>query len=101
MTYLDISPDIRQLGREAEQAVRPYFDRIDAISEHNTEKVLAAFAKNHVAEAMPAPPAMAMMTRAGIRWIRFMRTFSERKLLWCASALSMAPMLCAAPCFPQ
>ena len=52
MTYLDISPDIRQLGREAEQAVRPYFNRIDAISEHNTEKVLAAFAKNHVAEAM-------------------------------------------------
>ena len=52
MTYLDISPDIRQLGREAEQAVRPFFDRIDEISEHNTEKVLAAFSKNHVAEAM-------------------------------------------------
>lgn len=52
MTYLDISPEIRRLGREAEQAVRPYFDRIDEISEHNTEKVLAAFAKNRVAEAM-------------------------------------------------
>ncbi|MCD8356126.1 MAG: methionine gamma-lyase family protein [Clostridia bacterium] len=52
MTYLDISPEIRQLGRDAELAVRPYFNEIDGISEHNTEKVLAAFAKNRVAEAM-------------------------------------------------
>lgn len=52
MTYLDISPEIRQLGAEAEQAIRPYFERIDAISERNTEKVLAAFSKNRVAEAM-------------------------------------------------
>ncbi|MDO4174375.1 MAG: methionine gamma-lyase family protein [Eubacteriales bacterium] len=52
MTYLDISPEVRQLGAEAEQAIRPYFERIDAISERNTEKVLAAFSKNRVAEAM-------------------------------------------------
>lgn len=52
MNYLDISPEVRQLGQEAERAIRPLFDRIDAISEHNTEKVLAAFAKNRVAEAM-------------------------------------------------
>lgn len=50
MTYLDISPEVRQLGREAEQAIRPLFDRIDEISEHNTEKVLAAFAKNRVSD---------------------------------------------------
>lgn len=52
MTYLDISEEVRQLGREAEEAIRPYFNQIDAISEHNTEKVLAAFSKNRVAEAM-------------------------------------------------
>lgn len=52
MTYLDISPEIRQLGKDAEKAVRPLFERIDEISEQNTEKVLAAFAKNRVAEAM-------------------------------------------------
>ena len=52
MNYLNISPEIRQLGQQAEEAVRPMFARIDAISEHNTEKVLAAFAKNRVAEAM-------------------------------------------------
>lgn len=50
MTYLDISQEVRQLGREAEQAIRPLFDRIDEISEHNTEKVLAAFAKNRVSD---------------------------------------------------
>lgn len=52
MTYLDISAEIRQLGKAAEEAIRPYFNQIDAISEHNTEKVLAAFSKNRVAEAM-------------------------------------------------
>ena len=52
MSFLDISEEIRQLGAKAEKAVRPYFDAIDEISEYNTEKVLAAFAKNRVAEAM-------------------------------------------------
>ena len=52
MSFLDISEEIRQLGAQAEKAVRPYFDVIDEISEYNTEKVLAAFAKNRVAEAM-------------------------------------------------
>ena len=52
MSFLDISEEIRQLGAKAEKAVRPYFDAIDEISEYNTEKVLAAFAKNRVAEVM-------------------------------------------------
>lgn len=52
MNYLDISPEVRQLGRDAEKAIRPLFDRIDEISEHNTEKVLAAFSKNRVGESM-------------------------------------------------
>ena len=52
MTYLDISTKIRQLGQQAEQAIAPLFARIDEISEHNTEKVLAAFAKNRVGESM-------------------------------------------------
>lgn len=52
MNYLDISPEVRQLGRDAEKAIRPLFDRIDEISERNTEKVLAAFSKNRVGESM-------------------------------------------------
>lgn len=52
MNYLDISPEVRRLGQQAEKTIRPLFERIDEISERNTEKVLAAFAKNRVAEAM-------------------------------------------------
>lgn len=52
MNYLDISPEIRRIGQEAEKAIRPMFDRIDEISERNTEKVLAAFSKNRVGESM-------------------------------------------------
>lgn len=52
MNYLDISPEVRQLGCDAEKAIRPLFDRIDEISERNTEKVLAAFSKNRVGESM-------------------------------------------------
>ena len=52
MSYLNISPEIRQLGQLAEQAIRPLFAKIDEISESNTEKVLAAFAKNRVSDSM-------------------------------------------------
>ena len=52
MNYLDISAEVRSIGEEAEKAIRPMFDHIDEISEHNTEKVLAAFAKNRVGESM-------------------------------------------------
>ena len=52
MSYLNISPEIRELGQQAEQAIRPLFAKIDEISEKNTEKVLAAFAKNRVSDSM-------------------------------------------------
>ena len=48
---LQINDRVRQLGRQAEQALREQFDRIDAIAAENTEKVLAAFQKHKVAEA--------------------------------------------------
>ena len=50
--YIKISPEIRALGREAEREIRPYFERLEEICDRNTEKVLAAFAKNRVAEVM-------------------------------------------------
>ena len=46
--YIKISPEIRALGREAEREIRPYFERLEEICDRNTEKVLAAFAKNRV-----------------------------------------------------
>ncbi|MCQ5128223.1 methionine gamma-lyase family protein [Butyricicoccus faecihominis] len=48
--YLAISEEIRALGRQAEREIMPYFARIDEICEENTEKVLAAFAKNRVSD---------------------------------------------------
>ncbi len=52
MNELNISQEIRSLGQKAEQDIQPLFARIDAISERNTEKVLAAFAKNRVSDSM-------------------------------------------------
>ena len=48
--YIKISPEIRALGREAEREIRPYFERLEEICDRNTEKVLAAFAKNRVSD---------------------------------------------------
>ena len=48
---LQINEKVRALGRQAEEALREQFDRIDAIAAENTEKVLAAFQKHKVAES--------------------------------------------------
>ncbi|MDY3618892.1 methionine gamma-lyase family protein [Agathobaculum sp.] len=47
---LQISEEIRALGCQAEREIMPYFTRIDKICDQNTEKVLAAFAKNRVSD---------------------------------------------------
>ena len=47
---LQISDRVRQLARQAEEEIRPQFERIDAIAARNTEKVLSAFRKYRVAE---------------------------------------------------
>ena len=52
MNSLTISPEIRELGRRAEQEILPLFARIDEICDRNTEKVLAAFSKNRVSASM-------------------------------------------------
>jgi cystathionine beta-lyase family protein involved in aluminum resistance len=46
-----ISDRVRALGDEAQAALTEQFQRIDAIAEQNTQKVLAAFQKNKVSEA--------------------------------------------------
>ncbi len=48
--YLKISEEIRALGQQAEREIMPYFTRIEDICDRNTEKVLAAFAKNRVSD---------------------------------------------------
>lgn len=48
--HLGLSADIYELGKQAEREIAPYFTRIEAICDENTEKVLAAFAKNRVSD---------------------------------------------------
>lgn len=48
---LQISERVRNLAVEAQAGLRAQFDRIDAIAEENTQKVLAAFQSHRVAES--------------------------------------------------
>lgn len=48
---LQISDRVRSLAAQAQREIRDQFDRIDAIAEENTQKVLSAFQKYRVAEA--------------------------------------------------
>lgn len=48
---LQISERVRALAAEAQASLRGQFDRIDAIAEANTQKVLASFQKHRVAES--------------------------------------------------
>ena len=48
---LQLSDKVLSLAAQAQADLRPQFDRIDAIAEENTRKVLAAFQKHRVAEA--------------------------------------------------
>lgn len=46
-----ISEKVRQLGAQAQADLREQFERIEAIAEANTQKVLSAFQKHRVAES--------------------------------------------------
>ncbi|MBR1970405.1 MAG: methionine gamma-lyase family protein [Clostridia bacterium] len=50
-----IKDEIKNLAYEAESSIRPYFDRIDEIAMFNQEKVLDAFIKHGVSEALFNP----------------------------------------------
>lgn len=48
---LQISERVSALGNEAQASLRAQFDRIDAIAEYNTQKILGAFQKHRVSDA--------------------------------------------------
>lgn len=50
MRALQISDKVYSLAAKAQVDVRPQFERIDAIAEENTQKILAAFQNHRVAE---------------------------------------------------
>lgn len=53
--FFQISAQLRQLGKQAEQQAAPRFLEIDEIAQHNSEKVLSAFIKNGVSESHFTP----------------------------------------------
>lgn len=50
--FLGLSERVVMLGKQAEQALSPYFTRIDEIADYNTQKVLAAFRAHRVSDTM-------------------------------------------------
>ncbi|MCC8129774.1 MAG: methionine gamma-lyase family protein [Clostridiales bacterium] len=51
MSTLELSPRTLSLAKEAQAALRDWFDAIDEMAERNSRKVLAAFQTHRVAEA--------------------------------------------------
>ncbi len=51
MNVNDIRPEVYELARQAEEEIRPQFERIDRIAMLNTRKVMAAFQDNRVSDS--------------------------------------------------
>ena len=51
MNANDIKPEVYELARQAEEEIRPQFERIDRIAMLNTRKVMTAFQDNKVSDS--------------------------------------------------
>ena len=51
MKFSDMKPQVFALAQEAENEIRPQFERIDRIAQHNTLKVMQAFQDNKVSDS--------------------------------------------------
>lgn len=51
MNVNDIKPEVYELARQAEEEIRPQFERVDRIAMLNTRKVMTAFQDNKVSES--------------------------------------------------
>ena len=51
MKFSDMKPQVFSLAQEAENEIRPQFERIDRIAQHNTLKVMQAFQDNKVSDS--------------------------------------------------
>ncbi len=51
MNVYDIRPEVYELARQAEEEIRPQFERIDRIAMLNTRKVMTAFQDNKVSDS--------------------------------------------------
>ena len=51
MNVNDIKPEVYELARQAEEEIRPQFERVDRIAMLNTRKVMTAFQDNKVSDS--------------------------------------------------
>ena len=51
MNVNDIRPEVYELARQAEEEIRPQFERVDRIAMLNTQKVMTAFQDNKVSDS--------------------------------------------------
>lgn len=51
MNVNDIRPEVYELARQAEEEIRPQFERVDCIAMLNTRKVMTAFQDNKVSDS--------------------------------------------------
>ena len=51
MNVNDIKPEVYELARQAEEEIRPQFERVDRIAMLNTRKVMTAFQNNKVSDS--------------------------------------------------
>lgn len=51
MNVNDIRPEVYELARQAEEEIRPQFERVDRIAMLNTRKVMTAFQDNKVSDS--------------------------------------------------
>ena len=51
MNVNDIKPEVYELARQAEEEIRPQFERVDRIAMLNTRKVMTAFKDNKVSDS--------------------------------------------------
>ena len=51
MKISDIKPEVYDMAARAQAGIRPVFDEIDRVAEHNTRKVMKAFQDHRVSEA--------------------------------------------------
>ena len=95
---LQISDRVRTLAAQAEVEIKEQFAHIDAVAEHNTQRVLAAFQSNRVAESYFAGTTGYGYDDLGRDKLDqiYAELFGTED--WYASALSMAPMPLPPPC---
>ena len=91
--YFSIDPRLQELSRQAEEEIRPQFEKIEEVQRYNQQKMLAAFNRAGVSESPLCRQHRLRLraTGAGTCWMRCTPTPWGRRTPWCAITLSAVP----------